>query len=55
MLRTIFFQVTHSQSRQTEKEIADKIENISRKNISDISNLVKRMYLCISVEGEHFE
>ena len=36
--------------------IADEIENISRKTLSDVfSNLVKRMHLCVSVKEEHFE
>ena len=36
-------------------KIADEIENISRKTLLDVfSNLVKKMYLCVSVEEEHF-
>ena len=36
-------------------KIADDIENISRKILSDVfTNLVKRMHFCISIE-EHFE
>ena len=43
-------------SRQTENKIADEIDNISRKTLSDISSdLVKRMHLCISVEREHIK
>ena len=37
-------------------KMADEIENISRKTMSDVfSNLIKKMHLCLSVEGEHFE
>ena len=37
-------------------KIADEIKNILRKTLSDVfSNLVKKMHLCISVEGELFQ
>ena len=56
MLRTI---LTRSPIRNLDElkiQIANEIENILRKTLSDaFSNLVKMMHLCISVEREHFE
>ena len=37
-------------------KIVDEIKDISRRTLSDVfSNLVRKIHLCISVEGEHFE
>ena len=56
MLRTILTRSPIRNFDELKIQIADEIENISRKTLSDVfSNLVKRMHLCISVEGEHFE
>ena len=56
MLRTTFCKSSIRNLDELKIKIAEEIENISRKTLSDVfSNLVKRIHLCISAEGEHFE